>query len=704
MFDDRPIGSLNSWRSAKIIGVILGVAALYFLLALGSLHLLSSVGLSTLLWPAAGLATGTTMAFGRGALPGVFLGAAAANTTWLLWAGIGGSTLWSTPLAIAVAAVAQAAVAAGLIARINRHSVGSNRSRRVLMTMFFMGPLSCTIAATIGTATQVLNDLVDPGQWAVVWFGWWLGDTLGSVLFSPFFAAVLASPNRVPPGRLLKVAAPPLFLGIVVLLALTQTLHAERRSAESARDAFAMDAVTILEANLTRHEEVLVGLRSLFEASPDVDSTGFRIYVDNFIARYPTLQAVSWNPIIANSELDDFIDAQRAQPGLEDFAVTERAPDGSLVTVGDRSEYVAVAYIEPIATNRAALGFDIASNPERLITIDTARSTGRITATKPITLVQGNSEQLGMLVLLPTYRAGFGTPTDVDGFMVGVYRLGDLMDSTFRAALWDGVDIELIDVTEDRAPLAVSPARRASSFNAIVGAIESATIEMEWFGRQWELVVTPVSGSLAQVHRSLPFEPLLALLVIVFLLESFVLILASDEQAAERRAEKLSYVATHDPLTGLLNRTGFADACDETEATSGERMLLFCDLDGFKAVNDTGGHDTGDALLRSVGNAMRSAVRTRDIVGRIGGDEFAVLLADCSIDAGRRVAQSLITKVSEAKVANQNGTFSVGVSVGLAVVGPDGVEVAMREADAASYAAKRAGGNTVHLAVASTLL
>jgi len=101
---------------------------------------------------------------------------------------------------------------------------------------------------------------------------------------------------------------------------------------------------------------------------------------------------------------------------------------------------------------------------------------------------------------------------------------------------------------------------------------------------------------------------------------------------------------------------------------------------------------------------MRSAVRTRDIVGRIGGDEFAVLLADCSIDAGRRVAQSLITKVSEAKVANQNGTFLVGVSVGLAVVGPDGVEVAMREADAASYAAKRAGGNTVHLAVASTLL
>lgn len=704
MFDDRPIGSPTAWRSAKTIGVILAVAAAYVLLAVASLHLLTAVGLSSLLWPAAGLATGATLTFGRGALPGVFLGSVAANSAWLLWADIDGTSVWSTSLAIAAGAVAQAAVAAHLVTRANRHSVGSARGRRVLTALLVMGPVACTIAATIGTATQIVNDLVDPGQWAVVWFGWWIGDTLGTVLFAPFFLAVLASPNRQPSGRLLKVAAPPLFLGVVVLLALTQTLHAQRRSAENARDAVAMDAVATLEANLTRHEEVLVGLRSLFEASPDVDSAGFRVYVNNFIARYPTLQAVSWNPIIGANQLDAFIENQRAQSGFKDFTVTERAPDGSLVAVGDRSEYVVVAYIEPIATNRAALGFDIASNPDRLITIDTARSTGQITATKPITLVQGDSEQPGMLVLLPTYRAGFGTATDVDGFMVGVYRLGDLMESTFQSSLWDDVDIELVDVTDDRAPLAASPARDVGSFAGIAGSIEAAVIEMEWFGRQWELIVTPVSGALAQVHPSLPFTSLLVLLALVFLLESFMLVIASDEQAAARRAETLSHAATHDPLTGLLNRAGFANACDSAAATGGEHMLLFCDLDRFKAVNDTGGHETGDALLQSVAHAMRSAVRTRDVVARIGGDEFAVLLNDCSIDAARMVAQSLITSVMGATVITPDGTFSVGVSVGLAAFGPDGVEAALREADAASYAAKRAGGNAVHLAVASSIV
>jgi len=704
MLDGRSNSDATNWRSGTPFLVPVGVAVVYALLALGSLSLLSSVGLSTLLWPAAGLAASAVIAFGRGALPGVFIGSAAANCVWLLWAGVGSSALWSTPIAIAVAAAAQAAVAAGLVNHVNQRQVSAARGRTVLLTMLVIGPVACTIAATIGTAAQVLNNLVEPDQWAVVWFGWWIGDTLGTILFAPFFAVLLAPPNRQPTGRLLKVAAPPLFLGIVVLVALTQTLHAGRRSAENARDTFAMDAVTTLEANLTRHEEVLVGLRSLFEASPAVDSAGFRIYVESFIARYPTLQAVSWNPIIEATELGGFIESQRAQPGFEDFAVTERTSDGSLVAVRDRNEYVVVAYIEPIATNRAALGFDIASNPARMITIDTARTTGQITATPPITLVQGDAEQPGMLVLLPTYRTGIGTPTDVDGFMVGVYRLGDLMTTTFSTSLWDDVDIELVDVTDERAPLAASLARTARSFDNVVGSLEPAVIELEWFGRQWELVVTPVSGALTRVHQSLFVPTLLALLVIVFLLESFVLVLASDEQAAERRAEELSYDATHDPLTGLLNRTGFADACDDVDLSSGEHMLLFCDLDGFKTVNDTGGHDTGDALLQSVGKAMRSAVRTRDVVARIGGDEFAILLSDCSIDAARTVAKSLITKVSEAKVVTRDGTFSVGVSVGLAAFGPAGVEVAMREADAASYAAKRAGGNTVHLAVASTLL
>src|SRR5581483_8521336 len=105
---------------------------------------------------------------------------------------------------------------------------------------------------------------------------------------------------------------------------------------------------------------------------------------------------------------------------------------------------------------------------------------------------------------------------------------------------------------------------------------------------------------------------------------------AARRHAEERAREALEYQAMHDPLTGLANRQLFADRLTQTLARSrredGEFALLILDLDGFKTVNDTMGHEAGDQVLREVARRLTASLRESDTAARMGGDEFAVLL------------------------------------------------------------------------------
>ncbi|MGV7207613.1 PAS domain S-box protein [Oxalobacteraceae bacterium A2-2] len=155
----------------------------------------------------------------------------------------------------------------------------------------------------------------------------------------------------------------------------------------------------------------------------------------------------------------------------------------------------------------------------------------------------------------------------------------------------------------------------------------------------------------------------------------------------------------HDALTGLPNRRAFGEALAATRREARRHgqgvALLFVDLDGFKAVNDSLGHDAGDELLRAVAARMRQAVRQTDQLFRLAGDEFTVLLQcqPCTLELAHRIAAKLIAAIS-APAALAAGPARVGASVGVALdAGRDGVSDAelIREADHWMYAAKRAG-------------
>jgi len=164
-----------------------------------------------------------------------------------------------------------------------------------------------------------------------------------------------------------------------------------------------------------------------------------------------------------------------------------------------------------------------------------------------------------------------------------------------------------------------------------------------------------------------------------------------------RTQAQLELLATHDPLTTVLNARAFASQVAQ-ELGRNRRYgrplaLIYLDLDDFKRVNDAHGHATGDAVLRLVADAMRSAVRQADFVGRLGGDEFGVLLPETDGSVAHSVANRLAGGIRTVFRGTPSVTASIGV---VAVTGTEaGSDDLLRKADQAMYEAKRAGKDRV---------
>jgi diguanylate cyclase (GGDEF)-like protein/PAS domain S-box-containing protein len=172
----------------------------------------------------------------------------------------------------------------------------------------------------------------------------------------------------------------------------------------------------------------------------------------------------------------------------------------------------------------------------------------------------------------------------------------------------------------------------------------------------------------------------------------------------DRLQRQLNYQASHDQLTGLLNRNEFetrlSHALEEVRRHPDRaHALLYLDLDQFKVVNDTAGHIAGDHLLRQVTELLLARVRTSDVLARIGGDEFALLLRDCPGDKALQVADDLREAVLAHRFSWKERTISMSVSigvVGVTIASPSAEEL-FSLADVACYAAKDEGRNRVHL-------
>ena len=173
--------------------------------------------------------------------------------------------------------------------------------------------------------------------------------------------------------------------------------------------------------------------------------------------------------------------------------------------------------------------------------------------------------------------------------------------------------------------------------------------------------------------------------------------------AEQNLYRKIAYQATHDDLTGLLNRREFKEKLKRSilnrQQHQTESVLCYLDLDRFKIVNDTAGHSVGDRLLLELTQLLQNMIRKEDTLGRLGGDEFGLLLEKCSITEAEQIGEQLIRAINNYRLRWKTIEFNVGVSIGMVkILGitEDAAEL-LNRADLACYQAKNLGRGRVYV-------
>ena len=176
-----------------------------------------------------------------------------------------------------------------------------------------------------------------------------------------------------------------------------------------------------------------------------------------------------------------------------------------------------------------------------------------------------------------------------------------------------------------------------------------------------------------------------------------------DVTGSHRMSRQLAHHASHDSLTGLVNRREFEErlgrVLEAARSGNGEHAMCYLDLDQFKIVNDTCGHTAGDHLLKQVSALLRTKVRQRDTLARLGGDEFGVIIEHCNLAQAERLTEGLRNAISGFRFLWQGASFNIGVSIGLMPISRSAQSVAdiLSAADNACYLAKERGRNRLHV-------
>ncbi len=240
--------------------------------------------------------------------------------------------------------------------------------------------------------------------------------------------------------------------GLIGSLLVAHFLRKSEEGAARARfERHAVEYSLAIEHRLAEDVSAVESTAALLTASPAISRQEFRSATAHLLARHPSLQALSWNPIVRGEERAKY-EARLRADGCAGCRITERSPAGQLVEAATRGRYTVVHYIEPYASNRAAQGYDVGSEPHRRRALERAAATGEPTFTAKISLVQGH-ESPGFLVFQPVYRRPAPLISDplmqlpVEGFAVGVFQISDVVE----AAMFDpdeaGVAVRIADAT-----------------------------------------------------------------------------------------------------------------------------------------------------------------------------------------------------------------------------------------------------------------
>ncbi|SCK18490.1 PAS domain S-box protein [Vogesella sp. LIG4] len=388
----------------------------------GKLGLLLAIppGYASAIFPPAGIAVAAAFMIGRRAIPGVLLGSFILN----LWIAYDSSHQLSllggcAALLIAVASLLQALLGGALLRRVVGYPAAFDNLRDVL-SFQLLSPLICLTSATLSVSSLQLLGLVVPGGFALSWFMWWVGDTLGLLVLVPLTMVVAGAPRPLWRKRFGTVAVPMLFAFTLLVILYVNVSHWEQAESLVEFRLQSQRLADTMQARLDEQESLLEQTKGLFAGDDRVTAEEFHQFTRQALKRFPMIQAIEWAPRVEGGRRAQFEAEQR--PRVPGFQVRERDAANVLQPAARRAAHYPVTFVEPLAGNQPALGFDIVSTPNRAAAVAKAISSGRSVATPPLHLVQAPSHPFGFLLLqaVSTEHTGNGivlTAIRVDDFL-----------------------------------------------------------------------------------------------------------------------------------------------------------------------------------------------------------------------------------------------------------------------------------------------
>jgi PAS domain S-box-containing protein len=405
----------------------------------GRLGLLLAVppGYATAIFPPAGIAVAAAFIGGRRTLPWIFAGSCALN----LWVGsIVEQHIVARALAVAVliatASAAQAAVGGWALRKLIDYPAALDNVKD-LGKFLLAAPVLCVTSATLSHSGMAAFGVIDTPEVASSWLSWWIGDTLGVLLFLPLVMVAAGEPRALWRGRARSVALPMLLFFALFVAIFVRTREWERDQSLAEFQLLSQGFADKLQFQLEAQEDFLRQLSAFWNGPSQLLPKDFTILTSHLLQRFPAIQAIEWAPEVGRAARDGFVASQ--QENDPNFAILEHDKVGGTRQADDRTEYYPVTYVEPLQGNEAAVGFDLASDPERRATILRTIATGTVAATAPVRLIQRPEDLKGILLTL-------SVPGGPNG--VGVLLIVLHMDKFVAATLGSGsqqLGVEFVD-------------------------------------------------------------------------------------------------------------------------------------------------------------------------------------------------------------------------------------------------------------------
>ncbi|UCE78775.1 MAG: CHASE domain-containing protein [Nitrospiraceae bacterium] len=340
-------------------------------------------------------------------------------------------------------------------------------------------------------------------------------------------------------------------------LALSLYFFYNARAYEQEKTAFAFHEasrkyIDAFQDALQLNQHELDALHAFFVGSEKVERHEFSEFVNHLLFSNPSIQALEWIPRVSVHMRDEF-EKQAREEGSTDFEITEERGRGNMIRAGERDEYFPVFYVEPLEGNEQALGFDLHSSRLRREALESARDTGLAAATARITLVQEKEQQFGFLVFHPVYeqKKQLGTIDDrrryLKGFVLGVYRVGDIFEKAIAKLSLSGLHAYLFDKTapeDSRFLYAHAPRLRTEP---VLSAVTEADVRkdfhyagtIDFSGRKWLLILKPTRGFFVLQESSVPWIGLAVGILFSSILGGIVMLVIDHSAATRLHATEL---------------------------------------------------------------------------------------------------------------------------------------------------------------------